>query len=320
MCFFNNTNFYSFQLILKYRGTEGIIIGLSAKDSEFWSKLIMNCAKEAYQEIKGIIGTKKAREKISKGAGGDTTLLIDKLAEDRIMEILRTSGASYKLITEEAGEATILKDENVENEIADTIIVDPIDGSANAAFGLPFSCICIAHANGSMLSDIDCGVMIDIFTGDIYSARKGIGAFKNDNKITGNENTKVSKSLFGLNLSLDEPLADFTKRYNFILNKPLKIRALGSDGLCLGLLASGALDVFLNLRKKTRILDIAAGYIIALEAGCQIWDLEGKTLDAPIALMSRVSFLGFNKGFIKFFSENISALSKVFKEQPSFYD
>ena len=162
--------------------------------------------------------------------------------------------------------------------------------------------------------------MLDIFTGDIYHARKGIGAYKNNKIITGNENTKVSKSLFGINLSIDEPLADFAARYNFILNKPLKIRSLGSDGLSLGLLASGALDVFLNLRKKTRILDIAAGYIIALEAGCHVWDLEGNTLDAPIALMSRVSFLGFNKGFTKFFSENISALSKVFKEQPSFYD
>ena len=281
---------------------------------------MIDCAKEAYKEIKGIIGTDKAREKISKGAGGDTTLLIDKLAEDRIMEVLGSSGVSYKLITEEDGESTISKEENINNEITDSIIVDPVDGSANAAFGLPFSCICIAHANGSMLSDIDCGVMIDIFTGDIYHARKGIGAYKNNNKITGNENTRVSKSLFGINLSIDEPLADFATRYSFILNQPLKIRSLGSDGLSLGLLASGALDVFLNLRKKTRILDIAAGYIIALEAGCRIWDLEGNTLDAPIALMSRVSFLGFNKGFTKFFSENISTLSKVFKEQPSFYD
>ena len=280
----------------------------------------MDCAKEAYKGIKGIIGTEKAREKISKGAGGDTTLLIDKLAEDRIIEVLKASGVSHNLITEEDGTSTIVADENDKNKIVDFIIVDPVDGSANAAFGLPFSSICIAHANGSMLSDIDCGVMIDIFTGDIYSARKGFGAYKNDQKITGNENTKVSKSLFGLNLSLDEPLADFANRYDFILNKPLKIRALGSDGLCLGLIASGALDVFLNLRKKTRILDIAAGYIIALEAGCQIWDLEGNTLDAPLKLMSRVSFLGFNKGFTKFFSENISALSKVFKEQPSFYD
>jgi len=126
--------------------------------------------------------------------------------------------------------------------------------------------------------------------------------------------------VFGINLSIDEPLAIYIQRYSYLFDQPVKVRSMGSDGLSLAMLAAGSLDTFLNIRKKTRILDIAASYIIAMEAGVEVWDVQGNTLDAPLALKSRVSFLGFVKGLRQFFKKLINQISIDFEKQPSFYE
>ncbi len=287
------------------------------KNTDYWLDLILRCAKNAYKNIKDIAGTTKAGERLTKGAGGDITLLIDKTAENIIINTLKEAKIPFKLITEEEGEKIFQENDYNEKSNKDIIVVDPIDGSSNAAYGFPFSCISIAHANGNSLEDVDCGIIININNGDIFKAIKGKGAFKNDKPISVNENKEIIKSIFGINLSLNESLVDYSKRYDFLFIPFLKIRAMGSDALALCMLASGHLDCFLNIQRKTRILDIAAGYLLLLEAGGEIWDMDGVRLNAPLAINSRVSFLGLNSGLQNHFKKMIPQLKEAYKKQPA---
>ena len=59
----------------------------------------------------------------------------------------------------------------------------------------------------------------------------------------------------------------------------------------MAMFAQGLMDVFIDLRNKIRIQDIAAGYIIVKEAGGLLLDSEFNPLDADLSYDTRVSFI-----------------------------
>lgn len=280
-----------------------------------WLEVIVAAAKKGYESIKEIIGTPRAREQIQKNKLGDTTLIIDKKAEDAILKTIMSVDQNIKIITEEEGEF-FTKQET--EEIYDYLIIDPVDGSHNASFGFPMSCISIAHATGPNLNDIDCGVILNIYNGDIYTAIKGEGAFKNSKPIHVNKRINLPKCLFGMNFSVNEPLVDYANRYAEFFDKckPMRIRSIGSDAFALTLVAEGKLDLFMNLQNKTRTLDIAAAAIILKEAGGILIDPYGEDLNPPLTLMTRISYIGISPTLKLQFDSLIPILSKCYKHQP----
>ena len=69
------------------------------------------------------------------------------------------------------------------------------------------------------------------------------------------------------------------------------IRHFGANALEMALFARGLIDIFIDLRDKIRIQDIAAGYIIVKEAGGLLLDSNLKPLDADLSYKTRVSFI-----------------------------
>jgi myo-inositol-1(or 4)-monophosphatase len=59
----------------------------------------------------------------------------------------------------------------------------------------------------------------------------------------------------------------------------------------MAMFAQGLMDIFIDLRDKIRIQDIAAGYIIVKEAGGLLLDAEFNSLDADLSYDTRVSFI-----------------------------
>ena len=55
--------------------------------------------------------------------------------------------------------------------------------------------------------------------------------------------------------------------------------------------AQGLMDIYIDLREKIRIQDIAAGYIIVKEAGGLLLDAKFNSLDADLSYETRVSFV-----------------------------
>jgi myo-inositol-1(or 4)-monophosphatase len=52
------------------------------------------------------------------------------------------------------------------------------------------------------------------------------------------------------------------------------------------------MDVFIDLRDKIRVQDMAAGYLLIKEAGGLIVDADSQPLDSDFGTMTRLSFVG----------------------------
>jgi myo-inositol-1(or 4)-monophosphatase len=68
------------------------------------------------------------------------------------------------------------------------------------------------------------------------------------------------------------------------------VRQFGAVALELCLLARGMLDAYIDFRDKVRPTDLAAGYLIAKEAGARFYSKDGSELDCELTVDKRLSF------------------------------
>jgi myo-inositol-1(or 4)-monophosphatase len=209
------------------------------------------------------------RKAIGRGASGDTTLVLDKRAEDGIVAVLEEAhkaGTEFTFISEELGERSFGSEDVL-------IIADPIDGSNNAKYGLPFYSTSLAMATGRSLRDVGLGYIINLATGDEFWAIKGGGAYKNGLKIKTSDRVELGM----LNFEASSPRRDLAHAMP-LLSSARKVRCLGSTALDLACLASGATDAVL-VPSPSRSFDYAAGWLLVHEAGGVVTDTAGNPLD-----------------------------------------
>ena len=258
---------------------------------------------QVYEKIHPILGTELAAKTSTRGAGGDITMYIDTLAENTIINGLKEFGPNLLLISEEIGEKYIgNREKAVKNNYV--LIVDPIDGSNNSVRGIPYCSVSIAYAKGSHMRDIIKGVIVNLYTKDIYWAEKGKGAFMNDHKIHVSDLGISDKPFFEINIA---PLniKHNLERLEPIISKFHRIRILGSTALSLCQIASGSMEVFLDFRESNRLVDTAAGYLILKEAGGKIFSFDGKEINLELGIDKRFSFIACNPHMEAFLREKL---------------
>ena len=175
--------------------------------------------------------------------------------------------------------------------------MDAVDGTTNAIRGLPFSCCSLAFANEFKLSSVVDAVVLDLFTGDIYSASKKKGSFFNNQKIhvktdldsiESLEDLKTFDVLIGTNVSGVH--SDMLNEISKVLLYSTHIRHFGANALELCYFARGFMDAYIDIRAKIRTTDMAAGYLIVKEAGGKLYSPNGQELDSDLDLKTKLSF------------------------------
>ncbi len=73
-----------------------------------------------------------------------------------------------------------------------------------------------------------------------------------------------------------------------------RMRILGSSALTLCQVASGGMEVFINLRKSNRLVDVAAGMLILKEAEGRFFLIDGSDIDYPLSINVRFPFIACN--------------------------
>jgi myo-inositol-1(or 4)-monophosphatase len=68
-------------------------------------------------------------------------------------------------------------------------------------------------------------------------------------------------------------------------------RQFGANALEMCFLARGFLDAYIDLRGKIRPTDIAAGYLIAREAGAKVYSDDGSDLESDLDVKTRLSYV-----------------------------
>jgi len=214
-----------------------------------------------------------------RGMGGDTALMIDRLAEEAILSELEALGAGLTVISEERGEVPLAGGGPVR------VVVDPIDGSRNAKRALAPYAVSIAVAEGTRMGDVEFGYVHDLAADEEWWARRGAGAFSDGVRLellTGDGELEM----LGLETIHPSLVAAAAKELND--SGAVRLRAIGSIALSLCYVAAGRLDGMVSLA-ASRSVDTAAGQLIVTEAGGAVAFPEAADdpLDTPLSLDMR---------------------------------
>ncbi len=214
-------------------------------------------------------GTEAGRAALTVGAGGDTTVELDRLAEEVVFTHLAREaegGEKFSVLSEEAGNRSF----GAEFPL---VLVDPVDGSLNAKQGVPLFGLMLAVLDGPTVADVSAGLVLNLSTGEEWRAVRGGGAWRGGKKLERLEHEGGSEiELLGLEstpraLKLAQPLVD----------RSSKIRVLGSMAISIALTSAGCFDVFCA-PLPVRVFDMAASLLLMQESGGVATDLEGGPL------------------------------------------
>lgn len=234
---------------------------------------ILKVIREASSIVLSIYN-QESRIKVEVKSDSSPVTRADKQANNFIVSQLEELYPESNFITEEAD----LSDYSIRRDWEYTWIIDPLDGTKEFINRNGEFTINIALAKGS---EIVFGVIMIPPTGVIYYAEKGKGAFK----IEDGQTTQIQAR----KPSLDEELIVLTSRShrsskieNFVeenyssMFQNIKYQPAGSS-LKMCLVAEGRAHLYPRLG-TTMEWDIAAGAIIAQEAGAIVEAIDGKPL------------------------------------------
>ncbi|QDI88674.1 fructose 1,6-bisphosphatase [Candidatus Nitrosopumilus sp. SW] len=245
-------------------------------------EILREVSNKIYENVKDVAGTEHAAGDFGRGAGGDISRNIDIIAEKTVLDYLKEINFPCVVLGEECGRVELSKDPK------GFVIMDAIDGSANAVRGVPFFCSSLAFATENKLSSITDGVITNLDNGEMYWASKNRGSFFNQEQMKVHNEDPVYK-IVGINTS--GASTELMKKLHPIFENYNHTRHFGANALEMALFARGLMDIFIDLRDKIRIQDIAAGYLIVKEAGGLLLDANLNPLDADLSYDTRVSFI-----------------------------
>ena len=163
-------------------------------------------------------------------------------------------------------------------------VVDPIDGTANFTRGIGYSAVSVGLVEGGVSA---IGVVYNPFSGDLFSAAHGEGAFLNGAPIHVSKRP-LNKALvsFGATIYHRDVTEKMFRLLRIMFEHCEDIRSQGSAALDLCQVAAGKLDAFWELRLSP--WDYAAAACILVEAGGRIGSIEGGSLpfDAPSTVLA----------------------------------
>jgi myo-inositol-1(or 4)-monophosphatase len=151
-------------------------------------------------------------------------------------------------------------------------IADPLDGTTNFVHGIPFFSISIAYVEGER---IEAGIVYAPELELMYSAERGGGAFCNGEQITASPAASLSEAVIATGFASlrKETGPDNLSLFNYLLPRVRGIRRFGSAAVDFCYVAEGRFDLFWEYGLDD--WDIAAGALIAQEAGARVTTLSG---------------------------------------------
>lgn len=178
----------------------------------------------------------------------------DVVADEAALAVLR--GAGLGVLSEETGPHDVDRDL--------VVALDPVDGSTNAARGLPWfaTSLCVVDALGARAA-----LVVNQATGERFEAVRGRGALRNGVPAGPTACSRLDDAVLGLN---GYPPTDLGWR---------QMRSLGAAALDLCAVACGHLDAYVDCSTHAHSpWDYLGGVLICQEAGAAVGEAGGRDL------------------------------------------
>jgi myo-inositol-1(or 4)-monophosphatase len=194
----------------------------------------------------------------------DLVTEVDHLSERYLISEVLKRFPHHRILSEESGERA--------GQAEHAWLIDPLDGTVNYAHGVPVFAVSIAY---QLEGKLELGVVFDPTRDEMFSAKQGGGACLNGIPIHVSSTNQLAHSLLATGFSYDirthpETNLDHFARFSL---RSQGIRRLGSAALDLCYVACGRYDGYWELRLNP--WDVAAGGLIAIQAGAQVTDVRG---------------------------------------------
>jgi myo-inositol-1(or 4)-monophosphatase len=228
-------------------------------------------ALEAYTKARAEYDRAALAEAVADGADGTPTMRIDLIVETAILAAVEDQPVN--VLTEETGW--------MDRGSAVTLVLDPVDGSANAAAGVPLSAFSGAIAVDGRFTE---ALTVWLDTGRSWQAHADRPSALR---------TSGRTSLDGAAVSLLRPhpaKAGPSAAWWAVARRAARIRVLSTSCLEAALVAEGATDAFADAATDThRLVDLAAALVLADAAGGAVRDVFGRSLELDTDLTRRWS-------------------------------
>ena len=176
---------------------------MDAKDKQIATDLSYAIIREVSRAIRPYVGKPESGEKVKIGADGTPTSLIDIIAEDKMINILKNAPVLSYIVSEEIGELKLgrgtkrsikLTDELRRTDLEEydipkfIFLIDPVDGTNNAikeipAFGISIAVASVHQGRVATLNDVELGFISSFANGNFFEAEKGKGCWLNNEEV-----------------------------------------------------------------------------------------------------------------------------------------
>ncbi len=152
-------------------------------------------------------------------------------------------------------------------------LIDPLDGTVNYLHGFPMFAVSIAL---EMDGRLEVGVIYDPVRKELFTARRGRGAFLNGRRIRISGHSRFDGALLatGFPFRAQRLLSLYLRSFRRIFLRTGNIRRAGSAAVDLAYTACGRMDGFWEMSLSP--WDMAAGALLIWEAGGRVTDFFGE--------------------------------------------
>jgi myo-inositol-1(or 4)-monophosphatase len=203
----------------------------------------------------------------------DYVTRVDREAEDALVRRIRDCCPGHEIMAEESTDLGEPRSIHAWFDRAEYLwIVDPLDGTTNYLHGYPAYAASVAVA---VEGQVVAGAVVDSAWGDEWWAWAGGGAWRNGRRIRVSGIDRLDLALVGTGFpfKLMDRLTDYLVQFDRVLRATSDIRRGGSAAIDLCHVADGRFEGFWEMWLAP--WDVAAGTLIAREAGGIVTSLEG---------------------------------------------
>ena len=193
----------------------------------------------------------------------DLVTEVDVRAEQTIVALLRERFPTHQVLAEEGSVGG--------DDPRHRWIVDPLDGTTNFAHGLKAFSVSVGYERDGKLA---AGAVYDPSQDELFLATAGGGATVNGQPIHVSETDTMLRALLGTGFPYDRAMMPIALRqFSAVSMQVQAVRRVGSAALDCCWVAAGRFDGYWE--NVVNAWDVAAGALIAIEAGATITDVHG---------------------------------------------
>lgn len=205
------------------------------------------------------------RPRVRYKPGYDMVTAVDLQCERAVLIIIRKHFPTHAIVSEEAG--------RTKRKSPYTWYVDPLDGTTNYTVQNPLFNVSIAL---DFYGETVVGVVHNPYTRELFTAVRGGGAYLNGRRVSCSSRSTLAKAFIGFCFGMRKQsfIRRTVRMYGRMKPQIKHLRQMGSAALELCYVAAGRIEGFWMAYANP--YDVAAGALIAEEAGCRATDFQGK--------------------------------------------